>query len=152
MSSPSPWLALLPWLGVVFALLCLWASLRAGRRKRLVDDLPTSKTTGVFIGLAIVRETPLWFVGLVFGRDLLILLFAFFALCFTSVRKFPPTFWGKVSTCLQALAATVFLARAAMPFAPLHWAAAALLWTAAAATAWSGVNYGWRGYRMLRAH
>lgn len=108
--------------------------------------------SGVFIGLAMVRETPLWFVGLVFGRDLLILLFAFFALSFTSVKKFPPTFWGKASTCLQALAGVVFLARAAMPLAPLHWAAAPLLWATAAATVWSGMHYGWRGYRMLRAH
>ncbi|HMO27582.1 MAG TPA: LemA family protein, partial [Tepidisphaeraceae bacterium] len=32
-------------------LVCLAAAYRYGRRRRLVDDLPTSKTTGVFIGL-----------------------------------------------------------------------------------------------------
>src|SRR4051812_28073446 len=32
-------------------------SMRAGRRKRLVNDLPTSKTTGVFIGLAELKGT-----------------------------------------------------------------------------------------------
>ncbi len=106
--------------------------------------------SGVFIGLAMIGETPLWFVGLVFGRDLLILLFVAFALAFTSVRKFPPSFWGKLSTLLQASAGTVMLARAALPSPPLEWAAAPLLWAAAAGTVWSGVHYGWRGYCILR--
>ncbi|MEO0651015.1 MAG: LemA family protein [Planctomycetota bacterium] len=33
------------------SLLFLWLAMRALRRRRLVDDLPTSKTAGVFIGL-----------------------------------------------------------------------------------------------------
>jgi hypothetical protein len=41
----------LPWLGLAFGFLCLIAALRDGKRKRLIDNLPTSKTTGVFIGL-----------------------------------------------------------------------------------------------------
>ncbi|MHB8519727.1 MAG: LemA family protein [Limisphaerales bacterium] len=47
----------LPWLGVLLAFLCLLASMRAGKRKRLVDNLPTSKTTGVFIGLVELKGT-----------------------------------------------------------------------------------------------
>jgi hypothetical protein len=35
----------------LLSLLCLWGALRACRRRRLVEDLPTSKTTGVVIGL-----------------------------------------------------------------------------------------------------
>ena len=41
----------IPGLGGLLALLFFWLALRAGRRQRLVADLPTSKTTGVFIGL-----------------------------------------------------------------------------------------------------
>jgi len=41
----------IPAIGLLLALLCLFLSLRAGRCQRLVSDLPTSKTTGVFIGL-----------------------------------------------------------------------------------------------------
>jgi hypothetical protein len=57
----APWL---PLLGAVLAFLCLLAALRAGRRRRLVENLPTSKTTGVFIGLVELKgtvevETPL---------------------------------------------------------------------------------------------
>jgi hypothetical protein len=41
----------IPALGGLPALLFFFLSIRAGRRQRLVSDLPTSKTTGVFIGL-----------------------------------------------------------------------------------------------------
>ncbi|MBP7053343.1 MAG: LemA family protein [Phycisphaerae bacterium] len=44
-----------PWAGGALALLCLWAALRANRHRRWVDDTPTSKTTGVFIGLVEVK-------------------------------------------------------------------------------------------------
>ncbi len=40
-----------PALGGLLSLLFLFLAVRAGRRQRLVADLPTSKTTGVFIGL-----------------------------------------------------------------------------------------------------
>jgi len=41
----------LPWIGLAIAVFSLFASLRACHRKRLIDNLPTSKTQGVFIGL-----------------------------------------------------------------------------------------------------
>lgn len=48
---------LLPILGVLFSVACLWAAVRSARRQRLVNDLPTSKTTGVFIGLVELKGT-----------------------------------------------------------------------------------------------
>jgi hypothetical protein len=54
MREVLPWL---PVLGALLAFLCLLAALRAGKRRRLVDNLPTSKTTGVFIGLVEVKGT-----------------------------------------------------------------------------------------------
>ena len=47
----------IPLLGAVLALLCLIAGCRAGIRHRLIDNLPTSKTTGVFIGLVELKGT-----------------------------------------------------------------------------------------------
>ena len=44
-------------LGSAGALGCLIGAFRALRRKRLIDDLPTSKTQGVFIGLAELKGT-----------------------------------------------------------------------------------------------
>lgn len=57
MAPASPILPYLPWLGALLVFLCLLASMRAGKRKRLVDNLPTSKTTGVFIGLVELKGT-----------------------------------------------------------------------------------------------
>src|SRR5947207_2563017 len=53
-----------PILGCVLALACLLAAAQAGKRRRLIDNLPTCKTTGVFIGLvelkgAAVTSEPL---------------------------------------------------------------------------------------------
>jgi len=43
--------------GPLLALLCLIFGLRAARRKRLIDNVPTCKTTGVFIGLVELKGT-----------------------------------------------------------------------------------------------
>ncbi len=44
-------------IGVLLASACLWASLRLRRRQRLLHDLPTSKTLGVFIGMVELKGT-----------------------------------------------------------------------------------------------
>jgi len=54
MDSPT-WLA--PVLGSVLGVTCLGFALRAGRRRRLIQDIPTAKTTGVFIGLVELKGT-----------------------------------------------------------------------------------------------
>ena len=46
-----------PAIGVVLGLLFLWGSLRLRRKRRLIDDLPTAKTQGVFIGLVELKGT-----------------------------------------------------------------------------------------------
>src|SRR6266568_7977373 len=57
MNNVAPFVPLLPGLGGVLAFACLFFALRSGKRKRLVDNLPTSKTTGVFIGLVELKGT-----------------------------------------------------------------------------------------------
>jgi hypothetical protein len=44
-------LLLAPMLGGLLALLCLGAAYRTGRRGKLIENIPTSSTAGVFIGL-----------------------------------------------------------------------------------------------------
>src|SRR5438552_15262194 len=46
-----------PVAGAVLALVCLICALRSGKRRRLIDNLPTCKTTGVFIGLVELKGT-----------------------------------------------------------------------------------------------
>src|SRR5437867_2311364 len=57
MNNVAPFVPIFPGLGGVLALVCLVFALRSGKRKRLVDNLPTSKTTGVFIGLVELKGT-----------------------------------------------------------------------------------------------
>jgi phosphatidylglycerophosphate synthase len=85
-------------------------------------------------------------VALVFGRDLLILGMAGYGLTFTTIRKFPPSVWGKISTFFQIAAALVVMGdRDGIP-APVPLALALMV----AATAWSGIHYAWTGIQTLR--
>jgi hypothetical protein len=47
----------LPLIGALIAVASLIAAFRAGRRRRLIENLPTSKTSGVFIGLVELKGT-----------------------------------------------------------------------------------------------
>ena len=47
----------LPWLGALPAIVGLVIAFRDGRRRRLIDNLPTSKTSGVFIGFVELKGT-----------------------------------------------------------------------------------------------
>jgi len=101
----------------------------------------------IYISLGLRRAIPWWMVALVFARDLLILAMAAYGLLFTSIRKFPPSVWGKISTFLQISAALVVMgARAGIP-APVELALGLMV----AGTAWSGLHYAWRGIRLLRS-
>jgi hypothetical protein len=46
-----------PLVGGLLGLLGLAAAFRAGRRQRLIDNLPISQTTGVFMGLVELKGT-----------------------------------------------------------------------------------------------
>jgi len=107
--------------------------------------------SGAFLALAAISSVPWWLVGVIFGRDLLILAASAVALLTTRLRAFPPSMWGKASTCLQILTATAFLTRNAIGSPALHAFSEALLWPTAALTIWSGLHYGWRGVKLLRA-
>lgn len=102
--------------------------------------------SAIYVSLGITQDIPWWMVALVFARDVLILGMAAYGLLFTSIRKFPPSVWGKVSTFFQISAALVAMcAHAGIP-APVQLA----LWLMVAATAWSGVHYLGRGFKLLR--
>lgn len=103
--------------------------------------------TTLFVGLGISGAAPWWLAWLVVGRDLLILGMAAIALAFTRHRDFPPSLWGKISTALQALTALALLIQCAGP--ELGSLTAALVWSTAVATAWSGAHYVFTAARRL---
>ncbi len=100
----------------------------------------------IYISLGLAGAMPWWMVAVVFGRDFLILAMAAYGLLFTSLRKFPPSVWGKISTFFQIAAALVVMgARAGIP-APV----APALYCMLVATVVSGLHYIWRGLGMLK--
>ena len=100
--------------------------------------------SGVFLALGLAGLVPWWLVALIFGRDLYILAGVAVLFALTSVRKFPPSVWGKASTFVQIVTAVICLAQ--KPVFP------ALLWPCAAFTLWSGIHYTVRSIQSARTH
>jgi cardiolipin synthase len=100
----------------------------------------------VYLALGAAHALPWWMVALVFGRDIFILAMCLYGYWCTSIREFPPTVWGKISTLVQIVAAMVVVAERA----GFRVRAAPFLWLMVATTAWSGIHYGWRALRMLK--
>jgi hypothetical protein len=66
----EPLLIVPPLVGGALALLAVWAAVRSSRMRRFLDDMPTSKTAGVFIGdveLKGTAETPEPFTSYLWG-------------------------------------------------------------------------------------
>jgi cardiolipin synthase (CMP-forming) len=106
--------------------------------------------SGVYLALAIGRIVPWWFVFLVFGRDIYILLAAATVLLTTPIRNFPPSIWGKACTFVQILTAVTWMARDVLETRMLDAFAAVILWPCAAITIWSGIHYTWRGIQVVK--
>ena len=99
----------------------------------------------IYVALALAQAIPWWMVAVVFGRDVLILGMAAYGLLFTSIRKFPPSVWGKLSTFFQISAALMVMCSRAGFAAPVKLS----VWLMVAATVWSGIHYAWRGITLL---
>jgi cardiolipin synthase (CMP-forming) len=105
--------------------------------------------TGLYLSFGYGGLAPWPLVWLVVGRDLLILGMAVAGLAFTSIRDFPPTIWGKLSTVVQIAAALVILATCSgysQTGGLSRFAEVAVV----AATAWSGVHYMYRAAVLFR--
>jgi cardiolipin synthase len=100
-----------------------------------------------FIALGIARTVPDWFVIVVVGRDALILVVAGVLLLVTGRRDFPPSHWGKLSTVVQITAGLLALASRLPGVGWLTTPSVIVVWLAAAATVWSGLDYAMRTWR-----
>jgi cardiolipin synthase (CMP-forming) len=101
-----------------------------------------------YVALGAAHAIPWWMVAIVFGRDVLILGMAAYGLLFTSVRQFPPSVWGKISTFFQiSLVVVVMSLHYGIAWSPVQLA----IWLMVASTIWSGFHYAWRGVALLRA-
>jgi len=101
----------------------------------------------IYICLGFAGEVPLWLVGIVFGRDVFIVLLAVVGLTATTIRDFPPSVWGKLSTLLQVATAVAVLAEKTGEFGWLGGAFPWLFLLVGAAAFWSAGHYLVAGYR-----
>ncbi|HEV3200341.1 MAG TPA: CDP-alcohol phosphatidyltransferase family protein [Bryobacteraceae bacterium] len=108
--------------------------------------------SGVFLAMAVARIVPWWFVAVVFGRDLYILIGAAAIWLMSPIREFPPSVWGKTSTFVQILTAVTWMARDVLELSALNLLSAVMLWLCMVFTLWSGIHYTWRGVQLARAH
>jgi len=108
--------------------------------------------SGIFLAMGSAGIVPWWFVGVVFGRDLYILIGVLAFLSLTKIRKFPPSVWGKASTFVQISTAVVWMARNILNVPVLDALSSAMLWVCAGFTIWSGLDYTLRGIQLIRAH
>lgn len=112
--------------------------------------------SGVYFALAYSRTVPWWLTAIVFGRDAVMLIFIAAVFLFTTVRDFPPTAWGKLSTVIQIVTAIVLLVEGALTFhhASLERLARAIgnamIGATVVATLWSAIDYLWIGIGMFR--
>lgn len=123
-----------------------WQSRLGGLIDPLADKALMAFT---FVAMGAAGVIPWWLVALVFGRDLVILSGSALVASRTSIREFPPTWAGKVSTTVQILSVLVLLAVSAGWMAA--WWGPVAVGATAAGTVVSGVGYVRIGWRMLRA-
>jgi cardiolipin synthase len=108
--------------------------------------------SGIFLALGSSGIVPWWFVAVVFGRDVYILVGVLAFVGLTNVRKFPPSIWGKACTFVQLSTAVVWMTRNILNLPVLNALSSAMLWVCAVFTIWSGVHYTLRGIQMLRTN
>jgi cardiolipin synthase len=95
--------------------------------------------TVVYLALGFTGKAPLWFVGIVFGRDFALVAASAIAMKVSSYNNYRPTVWGKISTFWQIAAAVAAIADSTATLT--HYT----IYLSAAATVWSAIHYTYRG-------
>lgn len=95
---------------------------------------------GVFLALVLIGRLPLWWLLLVLGRDLVIVVGAWFYHRLVERLRPEPSSLGKASTAAQITLALLVIANSAW-----HWQAQLVeqivFWLAVALTSFSGIHY-----------
>jgi cardiolipin synthase len=102
----------------------------------------------LFCALTYRSFIPTWFLALLLGRDLVIVIGALLVRKFRNVHTFPPKILGKVSTFFQMVYALLTLLWATFPLPVLVWLDITALVLATLFTVSSGVDYVLVGIRI----
>lgn len=122
-----------------------WGSRIGAYLDPLADKVMIS---AIYAALAIAGAVPWWLVAIIFGRDVFILIGAGALYARIKQQDFPPSMAGKISTTIQILAGVTVMAAKA-DIVPTSMIAAAV-YSAAAGTLISGLDYVRQGARMLK--
>jgi cardiolipin synthase len=104
----------------------------------------------LFVELAVIHLIPVWMLLLAVIRDLVIVTGAALLRWFRNIRKFTPSYVGKVSTFFQIMLVLMVLLESSFPNDTFYVLRAAALVLAAIFTALSGLDYVRRGIEMSR--
>ena len=103
-----------------------------------------------FLALAAVGAIPLWLVILVLSRDVIMVTTSVVIILATTQRLFPPSLSGKASTLAQVATVLLTLSALLLPLGPLVVLQQVGVYTAAALTIVSGLQYAWLTAERLR--
>lgn len=98
-------------------------------------------------GMGLPNLVPLWLTILVISRDVIMISSVLIIVITTGHRTFPPSAYGKATTCLQILTivAVLYLNYRAIVLPGLRW----LFVVTAAVTVYSGLDYIYRGKKLV---
>lgn len=102
----------------------------------------------IFVELSVVHLIPLWMLLLALTRDLIITVGALLLRVLRNIRKFLPSFLGKVSTFFQIMLVLMVVLDAAFPEPVFGLLRVAALILAALFTTLSGIDYVCRGIAL----
>lgn len=104
----------------------------------------------LFLALGYADLIPLWMIGLMVARDLVIVIGALLLRIFRGIRKFKPSILGKISTFFQIAYVLLTLLNAAWPWRFFRSLDTTSLALTAFFTSLSGAGYIRRGILMAR--
>ena len=98
-------------------------------------------------GLGLPNVVPLWLTILVISRDVILIASALIIIISTGHRTFPPSIYGKATTCFQILTilSVLFLNYKTLTPPPLY----LMYLLTGMITVFSGLHYVYRGKRMV---
>lgn len=104
----------------------------------------------LFLSLGYIRLIPWWLLGLVIGRDLVIVIGSILLRVFRNVQRFVPSVLGKISTFFQIVFVLLVLLSATFPHPIFAWLKNSALVLTTVFTALSGVGYVRKGIQLTR--
>ena len=105
-----------------------------------------------FIVQALIGAIPWWITVLVLVRDITIIATVLVMFLATSLKRFPPSVFGKVNTAAQILTLFAVLSRNAWGGAPAATLVDVLIWVTAATTLLSSVHYALETSRRVHGY